>query len=81
MQNANRFLLMSEIKWDTDGEEVDLPNSYKIPVSELLFEDEKIEDFEDECGIDLLYDRAVDKLSDIFGWCIFGCNIEEVDKP
>lgn len=74
-----QFLCIQSIVWDTDGEAVDLPDSYMLPVSDLLDDDESMDDFTDDADKVVLYDRAVDKLSDIFGWCVFACKVEEVN--
>jgi len=58
------------IKWDTDGEEIDLPGEVVIEI-------------EEEEGIDLetlVNEQGADVLSDEYGWCIFGYNWEEVTK-
>ena len=61
---------ISDIDWDTDGEDIDeLPNAEIIPISELLHEGEMAENVEEE-----LLDRAVDYLTDKYGFCIFGCD-------
>jgi len=53
----------TNIKWDTDGVETDLP-------SETIFE---LEDDHDPA-----FDGA-DALSDKYGWCIFSFDYEEVN--
>ena len=61
--------LVTDIQWDTDGEEIDdLPTEYYIPFSDLMYEDEDLGDVD----IDELEDRVADYLSDQFGWCING---------
>ena len=55
-----------DIDWDTDGEYIeDLP-------TELHFELELDEDFEWD-------EQVLDYLSDTYGWCICGCNIDFSD--
>jgi hypothetical protein len=51
---------MFDIKWDTDGEDVELPD-------EMSFEVEDDFDVESE-GADLLSDET--------GWCVFGFDFE-----
>lgn len=64
-----KMIAVSDIVWDTDGEnpeEMGLPMETVIPVSELLYDDESLDD------VDLydVADRAVDYLSDQYGFCI-----------
>lgn len=54
------------IKWETDGYEVDLPNEFEIP-----------ERFIDENGVD--EDAVSDWLSDVTGWLHSGFDIQEVE--
>lgn len=51
--------LVTDIEYDTDGEEVDLPTTLEIPVPN---DEENIEDF------------ISDKISDLTGFCHFGFN-------
>lgn len=53
---------VNNIVWDTDGENVSLPNEVTIDVDD---------------GIDLQYEIA-DYLSDEYGWCVIGYNFEIV---
>mgnify|MGYP006886080720 CR=1 FL=1 len=53
----------SNIHWDTDGEEVDLPTEVTMNV-------------EDDLDVEL---QGADVLSDEYGWCIFGFNYEILD--
>lgn len=48
------------IKWDTDGEEVNLPSEVTIDIND---------------GVDLQYEIA-DHLSDEYGWCVFSYSFE-----
>lgn len=58
---------ISDIEWDTDDEEVeDLPKDYYIPLSELLYDNESL----DDVNIEELEDRIANYLSDKFGWLI-----------
>ena len=64
---------ITNIQWDTDEEEIDsLPESYTIPFSELINENETIENI----SIEELKDRITDYLSDQFGFCILALVIE-----
>lgn len=55
---------ISNIKWDTDGETIDLPSEVTMSVS--------IKDDEDTADV------LSDCISDVFGWCHCGFNYEEV---
>lgn len=50
----------SNIQWDTDGQEVDLPTEVTLEVDDDL---------------DIAYEGA-DVLSDKYGWCVFGFDYE-----
>jgi hypothetical protein len=57
---ANPRAYAVDIKWDTDGEQIDtLPTRVEIP---FFVDDEEIADF----------------LSDEYGYCVFGFNIEQI---
>ena len=61
--NANEQTLKAyaiNIKWDTDGEEVNLPERVEIPFN--------VSD-----------DEIADMLSDEYGFCVFGFDIEQVE--
>ncbi len=65
--------LITDIQWDTDGEErEDLPESCHLPLRDLLDDDEGLGDV----SVEELKDRVADYLSDQFGFCIFGLVIE-----
>jgi hypothetical protein len=49
------------IQWDTDGEEVNLPERVEIPFN--------VSD-----------DEIADMLSDEYGFCVFGFDIEQVEE-
>lgn len=67
-----KYFIVTDIEWDTDGEYVeDLPNEYFFPVAEL-FDDAELKELDE----DFIEDEVVNLLSDIFGFCIFGCYIE-----
>jgi len=65
--NSIRVFLITDIDWDTDGEEVDLPEEITVNVSE----DEELEEDEIE-------EYISDKISDKTGFCHFGFNYKEV---
>ncbi len=65
--NSIRVFLVTDIHWDTDGEEVDLPEEMTVNVSE----DEELEEDEIE-------EYISDKISDETGFCHFGFNYKEV---
>ena len=66
------FFTVSNIDWDTDSDYdcLDLPSSVKVDCKNLLHPDEKLED------VDVVKDRVVDFLSDLFGFCINQCVID-----
>jgi len=49
------------IQWDTDGEEVNLPDRVEIPFN-------------------VSFDDIEDMLSDEYGFCVCGFNIEQVEE-
>ena len=49
------------IQWDTDGEEVNLPDRVEIPFN-------------------VSFDDIADMLSDEYGFCVFGFDIEQVEE-
>lgn len=51
-----------DIEWDTDGEEVELPESCEIDV---------------ECESDELDQAVSDALSDKYGFCVISCNFDK----
>ena len=65
--NSIRVFTVSNIDWDTDGEDVDLPNEMTVNVEE----DEQLEESEIEQYIS-------DKITDETGFCHFGFNFKEV---
>jgi hypothetical protein len=65
--NSIRVFTVSNIDWDTDGEEIDLPDEMTVNVKE----DEQLEEDEIEQYIS-------DKISDETGFCHFGFNYKEV---
>lgn len=72
-QLAEPTFLVTNIQWDADTEDddVNLPRSYYIPISELLLNGEELEDVDTEA----VKDRVADYLSDTFGFCVFGMSI------
>lgn len=69
MSKYTKFRI-TNIDWDTDGEEVDLPKELVIEMCQeyvLAYED---------------FDEAVSELlSDNYGWCVNGFCFEELDDP
>ena len=55
-------------QWDTDGHRVKLPKKIKVEVSP-----------EDNDNVEQIHEQAMDKASDITGWCILGCSIIRID--
>jgi hypothetical protein len=66
------FVEVTDIEWDTDGEEVDLPTEIKveIPTSILIYRFEDSQDLEQEID-----DYVSDEISNISGFCHTGYNI------
>ena len=62
--------LVSNIGWDTDGQEVDLPESIGV-----IIEDDYV-GFDAEC----ISDEIIDQVSDNLEFCVHGCSIEELDE-
>jgi hypothetical protein len=56
-----------DIEWDTDGEEVDLPNELVIDFPEIgeHGEPEHSEDVDDD-----IVDTFADRLTDLTDWCV-----------
>lgn len=54
----------TNIQWETDGEDVDLPDEIEIP-----------DEYVDEDGVD--YEGIADYISDVTGWLHSGFVIEE----
>lgn len=57
-----RRAILSNINWDTEGADVDLPEK------DIIY-------FEHECDYDD-EQQAVNALTDKYGWCVLGCDIE-----
>ena len=68
--------LVSNIEWDVDDEDqhndLCLPDDYYIPLTELLNDDEHLDDIPEKLSIEELKDRVADYLSDKYGFCIRG---------
>ena len=58
--------VQSEIEWDTDEEDVNLPTEREIPIRYLLYPTECL----DNCDIAYVKDRIVEYLTDAYGFCI-----------
>ena len=56
---------VTNVEWETDGEDVDLPQSFVI-------------ELDDECNP---RDEMADAISDKYGWLINGCSYELVEDP
>jgi hypothetical protein len=65
-------VVLEGIDWDTDGEN---PADFGLPNDWATTIEAEDDDTEDEVA-----DRAVDKASDTFGWCISGIESEMVTK-
>lgn len=59
------------IKWDTDG---DIELADTLPV-------EIIVEFDDGYTLDEIEEELADKLSDLYGYCMFGFEYEIVSGP
>lgn len=62
-----RTYLITNIHYDTDGEEIDLPKSLTIVVPDDIEEDE-------------LGDYLSDEVSNETGYCHYGFTIEKIEK-
>lgn len=73
-----KVVAVSDIKWDTDGEAVDLPKTVHITESYLVGTGDVERGAEDE----EMYDAVADILSDAYGWCVsgFSCDTIEVSE-
>ena len=66
-----RYIIASDIKWDTDGEDVpSLPSM--VAINEVYLMHKTFERIEDLDGAEIA-DRVVEYLSDMYGFCVFGC--------
>ena len=64
------YVLVSKIKWDTDGQKVDLPESIGV-----LIEDDN-RDYDRET----IEDEILDQVSDNLEWCVNSCSMEVIDE-
>jgi hypothetical protein len=55
-------------QWDKDGKRVKLPKKMEIEVSP-----------EENDSLDAIHEMAMDRASDITGWCILGCSLVRID--
>jgi hypothetical protein len=62
-----------DIKWDTDGEDVDLPS---VDLPSEVFVDINTDD-EDADLETLVNEQGADALSDLYGWCVLSYQWEE----
>ena len=60
------------IIWDTDGQDIDIPQSIVVEVDEE--DDKEIQEQGDINGI------LADKLSDKTGWCVWSYEYEKVER-
>ena len=68
---GNAMIECYDIKWDTDGQSVHLPDTAIVEI-ELC----------DDASFDALVDeQAADALSDKFGWLVFGYKWRHYDEP
>ena len=56
--------IVTEIKYDTDGEVIDLPIQFEIKIPDEIIDQEDIEDF------------VSDEISNITGFCHYGFEME-----
>lgn len=61
-------IIVTNIDWDTDGEDVELPDEIIIEIDENNID--LLEDLDDYA------DNLLDYLSDTYGYCIKGFNAE-----
>lgn len=66
-------IIAVNIEWDTDGEDINLPREVEIP-SEVIPEDADIDEY-----IEGYTEEVEDYLSDNYGFCVFGFNLEMQD--
>ena len=66
-------IIAVDIDWDTDGEDVNLPREVEIP-GEIIPEDADIDEY-----IEGYAEEVEDYLSDTYGFCVFGFNLEKRD--
>jgi hypothetical protein len=55
-------------QWDTGGEKVKLPKRMKVEIYP-----------EGVNSIDNIHELAIEKASDMTGWCILGCSLTRID--
>ena len=68
-------ITVKRIEWDTDGEDVDLPEVVYIDLDDLLYDGET-EEILDDC--EEIYDRIADYLSDNYGFCMFNFDVDGI---
>ena len=64
-------ILVSDIEWDTDGEQVDLPQSIEMIVNSE-------NDFDSPLFSEEWENEICDRLSDEYGWCLNGFCVDKV---
>lgn len=61
---------ITHVEWDTDGEEVELPQKFKVIIPEYIFEEVDMENSED---VKVTIDEYLsDEISNIQEFCHFG---------
>ena len=68
-------ITVERIEWDTDGEDVDLPEVVYIDLDDLLYDgetEEILDDYEE------VYERVADYLSGNYGFCMFNFDIDGI---
>ncbi|MFA5626090.1 MAG: hypothetical protein WC965_01135 [Thiohalomonadaceae bacterium] len=69
---GNMLYNVTNIEWETDGEDVELPTELlglEVEVSDLTDElSDGLSDYEVDC--------VLDKLSDLTGWLVYSCAVE-----
>ena len=58
---------LGKITWDTDGEDVKLPKTFKVDF-----------DIELDTDLEMIHEEAMDQASDKTGWCISECYLMNV---
>lgn len=68
----NRYFIISNIEWDTDGENIkNLPNEMGLTLTPEDYEDKEMEEIEE---------NMIEFLSEEYGWCICDYSVKEVNE-
>lgn len=70
-EKQNMKLIAKNIEWDTDGEEADLPKEVVIPDG-IMPDDEDVDEY-----LNGYAEEVEDWLSDTYGFCVFGFDLEK----